>query len=160
MRKGVSLISGIGLGAGLMYWLDPDRGNRRRALVRDKLVHAFHSTGNAIDRTSHYLTNRARGLAAEAGSRLRCEPVSDEVLVERVRSKLGRLVSHPRAIDVTAHQGCVTLSGPILASEVRRMLCRISSVRGVTDVVNRLEVHEQSDEVPALQGGAARPSSG
>src|SRR4051812_35769009 len=32
----------VGLGAGLMYFLDPDRGRRRRALVRDQFIHALH----------------------------------------------------------------------------------------------------------------------
>ena len=36
MTKESALIGGAGLGAGLMYLLDPDRGKRRRALVRDQ----------------------------------------------------------------------------------------------------------------------------
>ena len=36
MNKGVALIGGVGLGAALMYIFDPDRGGRRRALIRDK----------------------------------------------------------------------------------------------------------------------------
>jgi len=36
MNRGLTLIGGIGLGAGLMYVLDPDRGRRRRARMRDK----------------------------------------------------------------------------------------------------------------------------
>lgn len=160
MKKGWGLIGGISLGAGLMYWLDPDRGKRRRARARDKVVHVLNRTSDAIGKTSHHLGNRARGLAAEARSQLRSEPVTEEVLVERVRSKLGRIVSHPRVIEVIAHQGRVTLRGPILASEVLQLLSSISSVRGVTGVENQLEVHPRADDVPALQNGAARPGEG
>jgi hypothetical protein len=39
----------------------------------------------------------------------------DAVLAERVRTELGRLVSHPGAIIVTATQGRVTLSGAVPA---------------------------------------------
>ena len=39
------LLTGLGVGAGLMYFLDPRHGNRRRALVRDKV----NSTVNRID---------------------------------------------------------------------------------------------------------------
>ncbi len=38
MNRQLSLLGGIGLGAALMYMVDPDRGKRRRALVRDKLL--------------------------------------------------------------------------------------------------------------------------
>ena len=47
-----SVLVGAGAGAGLMYLLDPDLGNRRRALMRDQLVRAGHVTGDAVDVTS------------------------------------------------------------------------------------------------------------
>jgi hypothetical protein len=82
--------------------------------------------------------------------------VADEVLVGRVRSKIGRVVSHPSAIEVTADQGRITLRGPVLAREVEDLLAAVSSVQGVADVENRLEAHEQVSGVPGLQGGAPR----
>jgi hypothetical protein len=91
---------GAGLGAGLMYLLDPEEGGRRRALVRGKAVHSLRLGGQAALRTSRDLGNRTKGLVAEAGSRLRRheEEVDDRILRDRVRSKLGRAVSHPSAI--------------------------------------------------------------
>jgi hypothetical protein len=69
-NSSVQIIGGIGLGlclgAGLMYYLDPDRGRRRRALVRDKAVHLQHETGHAVNRKARHIGNRARGLVAEA----------------------------------------------------------------------------------------------
>lgn len=156
-REVTLLVSGIGLGAALMYVLNPNRGRRRRALLRDQLVSAAHRTPDAIGTTARDLTNRARGLAAQAGSMFSREEVSDEVLVARVRSKLGRVVSHPSSIEVTANQGRVTLSGPVLAHEVDDLLSCVSGVAGVADVENRLEVHEQAGGVPGLQGGRPRP---
>src|SRR3954454_4731973 len=101
MNKGLTLISGVGLGAALMYVLDPDRGRRRRALFRDQLVHAASIVPDAFDATARDLTNRTRGLVAAASSIFNSEEVPDEVLVDRVRSKMGRVVSHPHAIEVT-----------------------------------------------------------
>jgi hypothetical protein len=152
MNKGITLAVGLAVGARLMYLLDPDRGQRRRALLRDKLRHGAHQAGDALETAALDLAHRATGLAAETRARFRKEDVSDVVLVERVRAKLGRVVSHPRAITVTADQGRVTLSGQMLAGELAELLAAAAAVRGVRDVENRLEVHERADGVPALQG--------
>src|SRR5262245_5895555 len=61
-------LGGIGLGAGLMYILDPDRGKSRRAFARDKVTSAVNKTGAAINRKSHDLKDRARGVIAETSS--------------------------------------------------------------------------------------------
>jgi len=117
MNPQLALLSGIGLGATLMYMVDPDRGKRRRARVRDKLARVTHKAPDAIGATARDISNRVRGLAAQAAATFSSEDVSDEVLVARVRSKMGRVVSHPSSIQVTANQGRVILSGPILQNE-------------------------------------------
>jgi hypothetical protein len=40
MNNQSSLLTGVGIGAGLSYFLDPGRGARRRARVRDRMTHA------------------------------------------------------------------------------------------------------------------------
>src|SRR3989442_3569855 len=157
MNKTLGLIGSIGLGAGLMYALDPDRGKRRRSLLRDKVDHAINTTESAIQTTSRDLRNRAYGIAAGAKALFEKADVTDDVLVERVRSKLGRVVSHPHSIEVSAHLGTVTLSGPILEIEVEPLINCVSSVAGVNDVMNNLEAHKEVGDVPGLQGGVRRP---
>jgi uncharacterized membrane protein len=144
-------------GAGLMYLLDPGSGKRRRARLRDRAVHAGNAAGEAIGTTSRDLRNRAAGVAAQTRALVRGEDVPDRVLAERIRSKLGRVVSHPGSIEVAARRGAVTLSGPVLAREEEDLVSCVSSVRGVRSVENRLDVHEQPGGVPGLQGGAPRP---
>jgi hypothetical protein len=63
-RKAAALLTGVGIGAALMYVLDPDRGKRRRALVRDKAVSLANQTGRIVAKKSRDLTNRAKGMAA------------------------------------------------------------------------------------------------
>jgi uncharacterized membrane protein len=150
-----TLIGGIGLGAGLMYILDPVRGKRRRALARDKMKSLVTHMERSAEKASRDIAHRAQGLASEARHVLRHEPVPDDVLEARVRSRLGRLVSHPGAIDATVWDGVVTLTGPVLASEARSLISGVSAVEGVTRVEDRLQRHEQAD-VPALQGGPSR----
>jgi len=64
------LLTGVTVGAGLMYLLDPERGRRRRALLRDKCVSLSSQTGDALGRTARHLGNRAQGVAAEASKAL------------------------------------------------------------------------------------------
>ena len=154
MIKG--LLLGAGLGAGAMFLLDPARGKRRRALVGNKLALLTRMTGDCIDVTTRDVTNRTRGLISEIKSRISSEQPDDSVLVDRVRSKLGRVVSHPGAINVTAQNGTVTLSGPVLADEVPHLLSCVKWTAGVQDVNNNLDVHEEAENHPALQGGRER----
>jgi len=153
MNKALTFGAGLGLGTGLMYLLDPDRGRRRRALLRDKGAWALRKTGDCIEVTAHDLRNRAQGITHIHSS---SEPVDDRIVAERVRSKLGRVVAHPGAIEVNALNGAVTLSGPILVEEMSELLKCVNGVRGVKQVINNLEAHEQADNHPALQGGRER----
>jgi hypothetical protein len=153
------LFLGAALGAGLVYLLDADRGRRRRALLRDKLVRAANVTYDAVDTTTRDMANRSRGIVAVTRSRFRNEPVSDAVLTERVRSKLGRWTSHPGAIELEARDGHVTLRGPVLTHEVPALLAAVGAVRGVESVADQLELHDTADSVPALQGEGTIPGS-
>jgi uncharacterized membrane protein len=139
-----------------MYFLDPDRGRRRRALARDQVAHTTNVLGCATNTTARDLSHRFRGLLAEGGSFFRRKDVSDEALLARVRSNLGRLVSHPHAITVAVDEGRVSLSGPILAHEMKGLLKRISRLEGVRDLRHGLIAHEDAGDVPGLQGGRLR----
>jgi hypothetical protein len=153
-----SLLAGVALGASTMFLLDPDRGARRRALVRDKFVRATRQTADGLDALSRDVQNRARGTAAEVRGRLRHDDADGRKLIERVRAELGRIVSHPRALDVSASDdGRIRLSGPILSHEADAALSAVASVRGVCAVEDQLERHATAQGVPALQGGRLRP---
>ena len=138
LRNNRALLMGLSLGVGLMYFLDPERGRRRRALVRDKLAHTTRVCTGALGAASVDLAHRATGLVARARSVLTRGPVDDSVLVERVRSRMGRVVSHPHAIEVDAADGCVRLRGSILQSELPRLMQIIARVRGVRSIDNNL----------------------
>jgi osmotically-inducible protein OsmY len=152
MKKTWTGVGGLGVGAALMYLFDPERGNRRRALLRDKALHVAHSTGEKLDVKSRDAANRLLGLAARTKSLLKRERVPDAVVAERVRSRIGHVVLHPGSIEVAVQDGRVTLTGPALTRELDPLLREVERVRGVTGVENKLELHEEPGAVPGLQG--------
>lgn len=155
------LLVGGALGALGMYFLDPQEGRRRRARTHDKLLHAAKRLNRAGKVTARDSVHRAYGVLAGARRLFRHETVDDGVLLGRVRAELGRVVSHPHAVAVAVDRGHVTLSGPILAEEVRPLLRCVRHVAGVKAVSDRLAVYEsaQAQHVSSLQGGHARPGS-
>ena len=153
MNRGTIALTSLGLGAGVMYFADPQEGRRRRARLRDVIVHTGHLLEAATGRTSRDIENRVAGLGARAAAALVTQPPPvDDVLAARVRARIGRLVSHPGAIEVKAATGRITLSGPLFDAEVEQLVEGVRAVPGVTQVDNQLEPHAQAGDIAALQG--------
>ena len=146
------LLLGLALGATGVFLLDPQQGRRRRALLRDKMVRGVNESREFADAAAQDLRSRAQGIAAQARS-LRTGETPDDLLVARVRAKLGRYSSHPRAITVTAREGRVVLTGDILAREAQSLIAAVRAVRGVQQVENQLTTHENAEGISSLQGG-------
>lgn len=152
------LLTGVGIGAGMSYLLDPRQGRRRRAMLRDGAVHLLKRQRDVLEKGARDLSHRATGkLGAQVRALTSDGEVDDVVLLERVRAELGRCASHPSAIEVHVHDGCVTLAGPVLASEARHVLRAIGRVRGVQGVEDRLERHRAAGRIAALQGEGRTP---
>ena len=154
------LITGAAVGAALTFVLDPSRGAKRRAMLRDKLVRAGRVAAEGAGTTARDMSNRARGVAAGIRGRFSDDDAADGVVCERVRATLGRASSHPRALDIDVRDGCVTLRGPILSSEANGVMAATAGVRGVQGVVDELERHETAAGIASLQGEgrAAQPT--
>src|SRR5437588_7740088 len=152
MNRELTLVGAAGLGAGLMYFLDPVLGRRRRVTARDKAGRLIARADDLINKTGRDIAQRSAGLVAEASACLGGKlMVPDDVLVERVRAKMGRVCSHLSALQISARQGRVILSGPILADDVRPVLRAVASVRGVCEVEDRMAIHEEAGNISALQ---------
>lgn len=152
-------LGSVGLGAALMYFYDPQSGRRRRAIAQDQYRHTMRKLEEAQRVIGRDARNRAQGFAAEAKRLVHRDPArgDDVIIAERVRSAIGRQVSHPAAIEVSADGGTVNLKGAVLASEVEGLLECVSCVRGVKGVENHLSVHDEPGNIPALQGGSLKP---
>jgi hypothetical protein len=149
-----ALVGGICLGAVGMYMLDPERGARRRALVRDKIVSGFRALGMNADKRLRDVGNRMRGSAAETRAviRERNQQMEEDRLVERVRAQLGHVVAHPRALQVSVDEGCVIVSGPVLGGEAQKIKERLEETRGVGRFRIYVDEHASAEGIPDLQG--------
>jgi uncharacterized membrane protein len=161
MRSGdldqrVTLLGGAGLGAALMYFLEPGAGRRRRGRARRGVTRGARSLARAADVGAHDLGNRARGVAASARARLRHDAAPDDIVMARVRAALGRVVSHPHAVQTDVEDGRVVLRGAVLSEELAPLLATVRRVRGVRGVDDRLAAFADVEGRPALQGGRRR----
>ena len=147
----IAFVAGVAVGAALMYVAGPIGGRRRRSLMRDKADSPFRHMPEAVEGTVTDLRNRAVATAAAIRASITESEVEDAILVERIRSQLGHVVSHPRAIVVAAKDGRVTLSGDIYHDELDAVLDTVRYVPGVQDVRNNLVVHYAADSIPGLQ---------
>lgn len=60
----LQLIAGLAAGACVMYLLDPDRGRRRRALIRDKAAKVEHKLVDKSAGSAKDLVSRSKGVVA------------------------------------------------------------------------------------------------
>jgi hypothetical protein len=67
-RDTCMLLTGMAVGAGLMYVFDPQAGRRRRALTRDKLTSWANDAQELAEKKARHLANRGQGVVAEARS--------------------------------------------------------------------------------------------
>ena len=148
---GVAL-AGAAISAAVTYFFDPRSGGRRRALVRDQIIHARRLSQEFAGKARRDALHRGRGLYESATSHFREHDMDDVVVEQRARTELGRLTSHPGAIDIRCSDGTLTLAGHILAADVDAVLSGLRRVLGVNDIINNLNVHDQVGNIPSLQG--------
>lgn len=150
-------LGGFLAGTALMYFADPVCGRRRRARLRDRFRACGRDISREVDKAERDSLNRMQGVGAAISSLWKSSDADDPVLIARVRSTIGRAVSHPHAIRARVEgAGRVILEGLILRHEVAYLLKRVSSVPGVHQCVDRLDVHDDAGGFPSLQGGAPR----
>lgn len=150
-----TLVTAVTLGAGLMYFFDPEHGNRRRAMVRDRANKFINDLDVSMDKASRDARNRLRGTLAELSARLSDEDAPDWILEERVRTSLGRLAENSGGVTVTADGGRVFLSGPVLREDRDAILQMARRTRGVYGVEDQLQTVDSPQDIPVLQ---AEPS--
>src|SRR5687767_2309755 len=93
MKKGWLLMSGLGLGAGVMYLLDPNYGYRRRSRLRTHARAARYHVTDLLDEAASGVQDRARRAYAATRAHLPSSPWIDALPVRRRRK--------PKSVDTS-----------------------------------------------------------
>jgi osmotically-inducible protein OsmY len=129
-----SSLLGAGIGATSMFLLDPARGRKRRQLIRNKVAWTRRKTVEGAEATWRDVGSRFAGLQSRTRALFKREAIDDATLSQRIRSALGRVTAHQRAISIHVANGCVTLSGDALTPEVASIVSAVGRVPGVFGV--------------------------
>ncbi|MDH3725632.1 MAG: BON domain-containing protein, partial [Thermoleophilia bacterium] len=107
---------------------------------------------DAVAAHSRDLTNRARGVMSDIRASAEHEgEASDEVLRERVRSRLGHLATHAHSLEVTVRDGVATIAGPVAEGASEALVQEISLVPGLKGVQDELSEESASESTPTLR---------
>ncbi|GAB3097578.1 BON domain-containing protein [Lysobacter terrae] len=146
MNAALKIVVAFAAGAAAMYYFDPVAGRRRRALARDQRVARAHHFEDFAAAQAKRAADRVRGAAARTRDAMSSEPIDDEVLRERIRSKLGHVLDHPGQIEVQVRDGHVLLTGHAHDDEIDEVIAVVAAMRGVVDVDSRLSSPAPADE--------------
>jgi uncharacterized membrane protein len=137
-------IGGVGLGIGAAaYFADPTRGPQRRAALAKGAGRLWERAAGEVKKSlvdaQHHLT----GMSARLSSSLRAEDPPEQVLEARIRSRMGRVLSHPRKVHVVCDHGLVTLWGTVPENEIYELLRTVKAVPGVKEIQEHLDTYEE-----------------
>jgi osmotically-inducible protein OsmY len=140
MRK-IVIAAAAALGAA--WFMDPQSGRRRRAMLRDRVAAFFRRSARSGGRAARGVASEAYGLKQKA-THLHEEPkdFDDQTLKAKVETELFRGPDTPKGqVNVNAQHGVVQLRGEVDSPElIDELVARTSSVQGVREVENLLHL--------------------
>jgi hypothetical protein len=126
----------------LMYLLDPERGRRRRNMMRDRLMARVRRLGRAMMRVGRGAAAETYGVSHKIVHLVpsTTEVPDDETLCQRVESQLFRDRHIPKGdMNISCEHGMVILRGQLdSADDIARIEERVRRVAGVRGVQNLL----------------------
>jgi osmotically-inducible protein OsmY len=143
--KPLGTLGAAAAGALAMYYLDPELGAQRRALLAKLVRRGAPDAGSARSRARSHLHALPRPVAS-------ADARSDAELRHRLQARLGCMVSHPGAIHVSVQDGVVRLSGRVLAKELEGLLAQLRQVPGVLQLENTMASLDHPQQI------ASRPA--
>lgn len=142
----IALLSLLGAGAAGMgvYLFDRKDGRKRRSRLMKETKKVVATAKHEAKKSLKDAQNHLVGGIACLSARLRTEEATDDVIVERVRSRMGRVVTHPHPIMVASDGGMVTLWGPVPGDEMLPLLYKVKATPGVKEIRNHLTAYDST----------------
>jgi osmotically-inducible protein OsmY len=144
-RTMAALLVAGGVGAVAEYFLDRERGPRRRHILRDRVRAALRRRSRDAVRRAKYLEGVAEGAAYKAAHAVpgvggHKEPPDDVALAQKVESIAFRNAGVPKGhVSVNADNAVVYLRGQLESDEqVEELVRATQAIEGVNGVKNLL----------------------
>jgi osmotically-inducible protein OsmY len=155
-REAAMVGGGVAMGALLEFFLDKDRGRRRRKLLVDRARGMANRTIRRAARAERGLVSAGYGVAMKATHRReRPKPQPDDAtLARKVETEIFRPADAPKAtVNVNAEHGVVYLRGEVSRPEViEELVEKARKVKGVRDVRSLLHLPQSDMSVQVDQG--------
>jgi osmotically-inducible protein OsmY len=149
-----------GIGAALMYFFDPEQGNRRRKMTVDRTAGLFRKGVRKGERAGRTVTAEAYGVTQKV-KHLREEEkdLDDVTLARKVETEIFRDADSPKGqVNVNAVDGVVYLRGevetPDMIEELEKATRKVSGVKGVENLL-----HTPGTPAPTAEPQGAETSS-
>jgi osmotically-inducible protein OsmY len=141
----MTFVSGAGVGAALVYFLDGQSGAGRRAVARDKAGKYARTGCGTVQSAAQSAAAQAQGAAARAQHAATggdSAPGDDVTLVRKVETEIFRDADAPKgAVNVSAVNGIVELRGQLDdRAQIEALEAKARKVTGVRDVRNMLHL--------------------
>jgi hypothetical protein len=145
-----------GIGAGLMFFFDPQQGNRRRKMFVDRTAGFFRRGARRAERAGRGVAAEAYGVTQKVTHRKEEEKDLDDVtLARKVETEIFRDAEAPKGqVDVNVVDGVVYLRGeverPDMINDLEQATRKVSGVKGVENLL-----HTPGTPAPTVPGGSA-----
>jgi len=130
-----------------MYFLDPDRGKRRRNMARDRVMATARDVQRETEQRARYATSTAEGMAQRVQHDLSTASstpaaLDDYTLTQKVESELFRDPNIDKGrININAENGVIVLRGEVRQpDEINSIEVRVRRIEGVQAVDNKLHL--------------------
>jgi osmotically-inducible protein OsmY len=130
-------------GGALAYFLDPNKGGRRRSLVMDKVTSTTRQTASTAQSAVQSVGSKAQGVVQETVPTRHDNPnPDDKTLKDRVESEVLRNPMYSRSpINFNVVDGIVEIRGELESQgDIDALVSQVKSIRDVAGVHNYLHL--------------------
>jgi BON domain-containing protein len=147
-----------GIGAGLMFFFDPQQGNRRRKMLADRTAGFFRRGARSAQQAGRGVAAEAYGVTQKVKhAREEEKDLDDVTLARKVETEIFRDAEAPKGqVDVNVVEGVVYLRGEVEEDMIKDLEKAARKVAGVKGVENLL--HKPGTAAPTAPEGSSSSS--